>query len=71
MTEKHRETAGFQLVGGEMGCGIYRKGCPLLSVTELGGEVLLVVEGRWGAAGLGGDETGSAAFSSLQTAHLS
>lgn len=35
--KKNRETPGFQLVGGEMGCGIHWKDCPVLSVTERGG----------------------------------
>lgn len=41
-----------------MGCGIYWKDCPVLSVTEQGGDVV-AVEGGWdvrrggrGAAGL-------------------
>lgn len=27
--KNHRETPGFQLVGGEIGCGIYWKDCPV------------------------------------------
>lgn len=73
--KKHWETPGFQLVGGEIGCGIYWKDCPVLSVTERrraggsggGGGVVVSGEGcrirrRW-------DEKRSVGLS-LQTAHL-
>lgn len=61
---KKTETPGFKLVG----CGIYWTDRPVLSVTEQGGEVVVV--GRWwvgGAAGLEADETRRVAS---QTAHL-
>lgn len=44
---------------------IYWKDCPVLSVSQWGGEVV-EEDGGWGAAGLGGDETRSVGLSSRQ-----
>lgn len=62
--KNHRETPGFQLVGGEIRCGIYWKDCPVLSVTERGEEEEAGGEEE-GAAGLEGDEMRSTALASL------